>query len=74
LGFIVVHVEHEMPKILIFKNMLTCQVTPKDSDKTSKGQNKMSSTSTMMEIGLISKHFWNIDIKVVTLKHPFIQT
>jgi hypothetical protein len=68
------HVEHEMPKILIFINMSACQVTPKDSDKTSKGQLKMFSTSTMMESGLVSKDFWIIDIKDVTLKHHFIQT
>jgi hypothetical protein len=74
LGFMVVHLEHEMPKILIFLNMLACQVTPKNNDKTSKGQLKMLFAYITMESGLVSKDFWNIDIKVMTLKHHFIQT
>ncbi len=54
--------------------MLACQVTPKNNDKTSKGQLKMLFAYITMESGLVSKDFWNIDIKVMTLKHHFIQT
>jgi hypothetical protein len=53
----VVHVEHEMPKILIFRNMSTCLIRPKANDRTSKGQLKMLFASITMENGLVSKDF-----------------
>ncbi len=57
-----------LPKLLIFINMLGCRTMTKHQ----KG-GKMLSTFTMVESGLVSNDFRNINTKVAT-KHLFIQT
>jgi hypothetical protein len=51
--------------------MLACQVTPKDNDRTLKGQQDVLAF-IVVESGPINKVFQNTYIKVAT-KHHFIQ-